>query len=691
MAEQIIARAAERDLLGVAAQLDAVEGAQVDGRGQVGLQAVHDEEPVQRGRGGRVDLVHRRALRRDQLERQRLRAQAVAHVEVVVVGRAVLPQSGPVLGQRRQGGRLGVVPVEGPALLVGGVARDLADVAEVAEVLGARAGDLLGPLLTLPVDLHDDEAEGGEEEHAGREEAAAAVGAAHRRDEHDRAEAAEHRDGVHQHAAGALALLELGRRLQDDLTTGHLRLVEPLTATQCRAHASPSAVPDEVALMIGVLPSGPRPALPLQPEWRHVRMLRGPGATCTRAGRVSDVQQSLDATIAISVHGPAGVLDLVVPAARRGRRRPGVRRAGRRPRDPAAADLPRRAAATPPRRSARPGVQPGDVLVATTGVHRPRQVDPPRGRRRTPREPRARSMIATVAAAVAVARRVVRRSRGRRRRSAPSPSGCCWPAALVATLPLGRHARQRAAAAPAFAAAAAFAALYEPGVHLLPGRPGSRRHRGRRHRRHRPRACRSSDDEVTHRVDRRRPDGLRRAAPSLRCSAWDARVSWTLLVFLSMMAARFAPSLAIDVPDEALLDLDRLAVTAWSARDTSEGGAAAASWSPATPWSAWSHRASRIVTGVGGRDHGGTMLVASPLLLRHGDHRPRPHRRPLPGLLRGLLAAPRRPAPTATPAARILLRLAGLGALVALAVRPRRGGPALATSTCSSTSPSGWA
>ena len=68
---------------------------------------------------------------------------------------------------------------------------------------------------------------------------------------------------------------------------------------------------------------------------------------------------------------------------------------------------------------------------------------------------------------------------------------------------------------------------------------------------------------------------------------WDARVSWTLLVFLSMMAARFAPSLAVDVPDEALLDLDRLAVTAWSARDTSARGAAAASWSPATPWSAW--------------------------------------------------------------------------------------------------------
>ena len=239
VAEQIIARAVERHLLGVAAELDAVEGAQVDRRRQVGLEAVHDEEPVQGGRGGRVDLVHRRALRRHQLQRQRLRAQAVAHVQEVVVGRGVLPQPGAVLGQRGQRGGLGVVPVERPPLLVGGVARDLADVAEVAQVLGARAGDLLRTLLTLPVDLDDDEAERGEQEHAGREEAAALVGAAHRRDEHDGAEAAEHRDGVHQHAAGALALLQLGRRLQHDLATRHLRLVEPLTAPQCRAQRVP--------------------------------------------------------------------------------------------------------------------------------------------------------------------------------------------------------------------------------------------------------------------------------------------------------------------------------------------------------------------------------------------------------------------------------------------------------------------
>ena len=113
-----------------------------------------------------------RALRRDQLERQRLRAEAVAHVQEVGVARTVLPHAGALLGQRGQRGRLGVVPGQRPALLVGGVAGDLADVGEVAEVLGARAGDLLRALLPLPVDLHDDEAERGEEEHAGGDEAA---------------------------------------------------------------------------------------------------------------------------------------------------------------------------------------------------------------------------------------------------------------------------------------------------------------------------------------------------------------------------------------------------------------------------------------------------------------------------------------------------------------------------------------
>ena len=154
-----------------------------------------------------------------------------------VAGR-VLPDPRALLGQGGQRGRLGVVPGQGPALLVGGLAGDLADPGQVAEVLRAGAGHLLGALLPLPVELDDDEAEGGEQEHPGGDVAAAAAGPAHGGHEHDRPEAAEHRDGVHQHAAGALGLLDLRRRLELDAAGRHLGFVVP-RAPKRRAHRTP--------------------------------------------------------------------------------------------------------------------------------------------------------------------------------------------------------------------------------------------------------------------------------------------------------------------------------------------------------------------------------------------------------------------------------------------------------------------
>ena len=125
-----------RLLLG-AADLDAVEGAQVDARGQVGLDAVDHEQPVQRRRGRRVDLVDRRAVGWHEVDRQGLCAQAVAHVQEARVAGGVLPDPRALVGEGRQGRRLGVVPGEGAALLVGRLAGDLADAGEVAEVLRA--------------------------------------------------------------------------------------------------------------------------------------------------------------------------------------------------------------------------------------------------------------------------------------------------------------------------------------------------------------------------------------------------------------------------------------------------------------------------------------------------------------------------------------------------------------------------
>ena len=47
---------------------------------------------------------------------------------------------------------------------------------------------------------------------------------------------------------------------------------------------------------------------------------------------------------------------------------------------------------------------------------------------------------------------------------------------------------------------------------------------------------------------------------------------WTVVFAAAVVAARLLPYTVVDVPDRALLDLDRLAVTAWSARERPRGG-----------------------------------------------------------------------------------------------------------------------
>jgi hypothetical protein len=374
------------------------------------------------------------------------------------------------------------------------------------------------------------------------------------------------------------------------------------------------------------------------------------------------MSSSAGATIAVSIHGPAGVLDLVVPT---GATSVDVAREYAKQADVPGIPLLQTAlgerlnAAVP---LGEAGIQPGDVLVATTGVHRPRRVTLLQAAKNAPESPALAAMIAWVAALVAALAAwyagrlgddVVR----------TVTVGLLLACSLIGVLPLGRHARQRAAAAPAFAAAAAFAALYEPGVHLLPAILGAAGIAaavvagiGR--------ALSVGSDEVS-------TVWIVSGLTVFACCAvpamlgWDARVAWTLLVFLSMMAARFAPSLAVDVPDDALLDLDRLAVTAWSARDTRRRSRRGRIVVAADAMERLVHRASRIVTGAAAAILV-TVLVASPLLLHAATiDLDRIGARCLAffaGCSLLLAARSYRHA-----AARLLLRLAGLGALVALA------------------------
>ncbi len=373
------------------------------------------------------------------------------------------------------------------------------------------------------------------------------------------------------------------------------------------------------------------------------------------------MSSSADATIAVSIHGPAGVLDLVVPA---GATSVDVAREYAKQAEIAAIPLlqtalGQRLNAALPLSDA--GVQPGDVLVATTGVHRPRGATLLGAARNAPESPALASMIATIAASSAVlaAWYAARAGEDTIRTVAV---GILLACALVGVLPAGRHLRQRSAAAPAFAAAAAFAALYEPGAHLLPAILGAAAISaavvagiGR--------ALSVGGDEVS-------TVWIASGLTVFACCAlpallgWDARVAWTLLVLGSMMAARFAPSLAIDVPDEALLDLDRLAVTAWSARDGHRGGRGRVVVG-ADAMQRLVHRASRVVTGASAAILV-TVVVASLLLLQSAtidlDVIGARCLVFFAGCSLLLAARSYRHA-----AARALLRLAGLGALAALA------------------------
>ena len=320
-------------------------------------------------------------------------------------------------------------------------------------------------------------------------------------------------------------------------------------------------------------------------------------------------------TIVVSVHGAAGVLDLVVPA---GATSVDVAREYAAQSGLAGIPLlqtPLGALLRADRALADVGVESGDVLVAASGVHRPRASPAPGvGARRTPDNPAVAALVA-VAASVAAGLSAWYAARSADDLLRTLTVGLLMAAALVSTLPVGRHAAYRVAVAPAFGAAAAFAALHEAGAHLLPtvvavaalaaavvaavARTLAAEH---------------DEALVVWMVSGVVVFGACALSPLLE---WDPRVSWTLLLVTAVLAARFAPSLAVDVPDEALLDLERLAVTAWSARDRTTGRRGRL----VVPRSAMSRlvaSATRTVTASAVAILA-TTVVATPLLLASAD------------------------------------------------------------------------
>ncbi len=215
------------------------------------------------------------------------------------------------------------------------------------------------------------------------------------------------------------------------------------------------------------------------------------------------------------------------------------------------------------------GVESGTVLIAATGVRRTKSADEAALSQHHYAD---NPQIAAVALGLAVAAGALSAwyaalSGDDRLRTLTV--GILMVCALAGSLPWGRHAHQRTSAAPALAAAATFAAFFEPGDHLLSAVVA---------------VCGLAAALVAA-ISRAMSGGRDQVLTvwmGVGCLVfvvcalsplmeWSDQVSWALLIVLAMLGARFAPSLAVDVPDEALLDLDRLAVTAWSARDRTVG------------------------------------------------------------------------------------------------------------------------
>lgn len=276
--------------------------------------------------------------------------------------------------------------------------------------------------------------------------------------------------------------------------------------------------------------------------------------------------------VAVSVHGPVGVLDLHVPTgatgadvAREYSRQanvPHVPALYTRTGTPLAADM----------TLADAGVVTGAVLVATVGGAAPQQRRRFRDAARRERDLAPGSLSAlwcVVAVVVAVLAGWLASSLPHSSELRDVTIGLLVGAAVLGVLPLGPLAAHRVQAVPAFAGAAGYAIAWDPAPERLPTIIGVAA------------LAAAICAAVARALDRPGEEGLRVwmlagvtvFVVTTLAALVDApaQVVWAILLVAAMLAARFVPMIAIDVPDHYLLDVERLAVTAWSARERPTG------------------------------------------------------------------------------------------------------------------------
>ncbi len=301
-------------------------------------------------------------------------------------------------------------------------------------------------------------------------------------------------------------------------------------------------------------------------------------------------------SLPITVHGPAGVLDLLVPPGTTG-----ADVAGEYAARTGLASIPliytRVGAPVAPDVSlASAGVDAGDLVVAATSVPRPGSSSGGPDLPPTPAPPGSASVLWFAVASALAALAGWFAAHGDSSFARSSTVAVLLAAALLGVLPIGRYASHRAHAAPAFAAAAAFAVVWDPDPARLPMVAGLTGLAGAVA----AAVARAADDQVD--------EGLRvwmvagsvvfLVSGAAALLGFGPAVVWSVLLVCCVLAARLVPGYAVDVPDQLLVDLERLAVTAWSARDLPRGrrGRAVASRDAVAMVAA---RGARLVTAAG--------------------------------------------------------------------------------------------
>ncbi|MEZ5093317.1 hypothetical protein [Nocardioides sp.] len=371
--------------------------------------------------------------------------------------------------------------------------------------------------------------------------------------------------------------------------------------------------------------------------------------------------------VAVTLSGPAGVVDLLVPAAST------VGELAEHYRDEVAApSLPLifslGGSSLPPDRTLEAaGLEAGDVLVAAYGVPRP---VPGGARRRDVRAvrrdgPLPRGTTRSLGLAVAAGCAVLAAGASMLDDGASGSgvaAGLLAVASLLGVVDRGPYAATRAAVAPVFAAAAVLVWTWRPepeALAMMLGFAGLGAAVAASLAR--ARLGRDAEPLVVWMVA---GTGLFLVSGIAALLGAPPAVVWSLVLVLALFAARVAPGLVVDVPDQLLVDLERLAVTAWSARDPGPGRRGRTVVSPA----AVADLASRGGRALGACSlaSGALVVLAAVLLLREDLPLDRLGARWLVGLsAAGLLLAARHHRHVGS---RWALRVGGLGAASALAV-----------------------